>query len=256
LGKAKTKDFDLSASSAKHLHLQLLQVQVQVSAYRVLSFLKGDVACQTSYLFLAPWPAGTAGVWYRRLAARRRHALRGRDAPEKLTMDLYEALLRGEHGRGRSKHALGAGRARAREQQFGDFECGHCRLGVSAEPRLSGVQNRNHCPYCLWSKHVDLQAAGDRLCACKGLMRPVGLALKRTKKKYASASARGELMLVHRCAGCGALSLNRVAADDSAGRLRDVFEASLAHPPEVGVEIELVGVTEAEWMRAALGQTG
>jgi hypothetical protein len=170
-------------------------------------------------------------------------------------MDLYEALLRGEDGRGRSKHRINArltGRARERERLFGDFECGHCRLRVSAEPRLAGVQNRNHCPYCLWSKHVDLRVAGDRLCACKGPMRPVGLALKRTKKKYAAAGARGELMLVHQCAACGAVSLNRVAADDSPARLREVWEASLARPAEVGEGIELV--REAEWVREVLGE--
>ena len=191
---------------------------------------------------------------YSRLAARRRPA--GRDAPEKQIMDLYEALLRGEHGRAKSKHASRTGRAAEHARQFGNFECGHCRLRVSAEPRLAGVQNRNHCPYCLWSKHVDLRAAGDRLCACKGRMRPVGLALKRTKKKYAPDGARGprpkrgELMLVHQCAACGSLSLNRVAADDSAGRLWEVFEASLAQRPEVGEAIELLGAAEGEWMRS------
>ena len=171
-------------------------------------------------------------------------------------MDLYEALLRGEHGRGRSKHRTNAhrsGRDREHERLFGDFECGQCRLRVSAEPRLSGVQNRNHCPYCLWSKHVDLREAGDRLCACKGLMRPVGLALKRTKKKYAAAGARGELLLAHQCAACGAVSLNRVAADDSPARLREVWEASLARRPEVGEEIELVRDAEAAWLMAVLG---
>src|SRR5882672_8967504 len=143
-------------------------------------------------------------------------------------MDLYESLLRGERGRDRSKRLTKdrqPGYARQRERQFGDFECCHCRLRVSAEPLLSGVRNRNHCPYCLWSKHVDLAQAGDRLCACKGPMRPAGLSLKRTRKKYAPAQL-GELMLVHRCAACGAHSLNRVAADDSPQRLWDVFEAS------------------------------
>ena len=155
-------------------------------------------------------------------------------------MDLYEALQRGAGSRARSRREFKTGRAAERERLFGDFECGHCRLHVSAELRRSGVQNRNHCPYCLWSKHVDLRAAGDRLCACKGPMRPVGLALKRTKKKYAPDTARGELMLVHQCAACAAFSLNRVAADDSPQRLMEVLQASLAQPPEVGEGIELV----------------
>jgi hypothetical protein len=46
------------------------------------------------------------------------------------------------------------------------------------------VRNRNHCPYCLWSRCLDLFRAGDRLSACKAPMQPVGLALKHTRKKY------------------------------------------------------------------------
>jgi hypothetical protein len=43
-------------------------------------------------------------------------------------------------------------------------------------------------------------------------MQPVGLTLKRTPKKYGPAA--GELMLIHRCVECGAISINRLAADD------------------------------------------
>ena len=56
-----------------------------------------------------------------------------------------------------------------------DFRCQHCGAYVSASRVLSGVSNRNHCPYCLWSRHLDLFEAGDRLAACKAPMRPVGL---------------------------------------------------------------------------------
>jgi hypothetical protein len=94
-----------------------------------------------------------------------------------------------------------------------DFTCQHCGRYVSARTAVSGVVNRNHCPYCLHSRHVDLFKAGDRLNACKGLMAPVGLTLKRSRDKYATG-ARGELMLVHHCTACGGLSINRIAADD------------------------------------------
>jgi transcription elongation factor Elf1 len=104
-----------------------------------------------------------------------------------------------------------------------DFTCKHCGHFVSARTAISGVVNRNHCPYCLHSRHVDLFEAGDRLCACKGLMAPVGLTLKRSRDKYAS-ERQGELMLVHRCITCGALSINRIAADDDAVRMLDSLE--------------------------------
>jgi hypothetical protein len=108
------------------------------------------------------------------------------------------------------------------------FKCGHCHVFVSAEAILSGVNNRNHCPYCLWSKHLDLYQAGDRLAACKSLMQPVGLALKRTRKKYGPQAANGlrdagELMLVHLCVDCARVSLNRIAADDDVEKAWGIF---------------------------------
>ena len=50
------------------------------------------------------------------------------------------------------------GRAFGSDRDAG-FQCGHCRNFVNAEPFISGVKNRNHCPCCLWSKHVDLYKA-------------------------------------------------------------------------------------------------
>jgi hypothetical protein len=111
---------------------------------------------------------------------------------------------------------------------FGDFTCAHCGYLVSAAHRLSGVNNRNHCPYCLWSRHLDLFAAGDRLSACKGRMKPIGLTMKRSRNKYQLA-ARGELMLIHECTECGALSINRIAADDDSESILLIFRDSLSH---------------------------
>ena len=114
---------------------------------------------------------------------------------------------------------------------FGDFTCAHCGYLVSAAHSLSGVNNRNHCPYCLWSCHLDLLAAGDRLSACKGPMKPIGLTMKKSRNKY-RREARGELMLIHECADCGSLSINRIAADDDSESILTVFQDSLrqSHP--------------------------
>src|SRR5512134_2401456 len=109
---------------------------------------------------------------------------------------------------------------------FGDFRCGHCGNHVSAAHMLSGVNNRNHCPYCLWSRHLDLFAAGDRLSACKGQMKPIGLTMKHDRNKY-RLDQRGELMLVHECTECKALSINRIAADDDPETVMAVFQDSL-----------------------------
>jgi hypothetical protein len=108
---------------------------------------------------------------------------------------------------------------------FGDFTCLHCRRHVSAALALSGVHNRNHCPYCLSSRHLDLFGPGDRLSACKMRMKPVALTLKRAEKRYQFAQP-GELMLVHQCEDCGKISINRIAADDDNGALLDIYHAS------------------------------
>jgi DNA-directed RNA polymerase subunit RPC12/RpoP len=109
-----------------------------------------------------------------------------------------------------------------------DFRCIHCGNHVSAMQIVCGVHNRNHCPYCLWSRHLDLFVAGDRLSACKAPMHPLGLTMKPGRNKYAPSG--GEMMLVHICVDCGRVSLNRIAADDDAQTLMEVFAACRALP--------------------------
>jgi len=122
-----------------------------------------------------------------------------------------------------------------------DFKCGHCRHIVSSDPFLSGVVNRNHCPYCLYSRHLDLYKAGDRLSACKSIMEPVGLTLKKPANKY-SQERGGELMLIHRCLECKKISINRIAADDDAGTLYNLFADTLALDGKTRAQLELTGV--------------
>jgi hypothetical protein len=159
-------------------------------------------------------------------------------------MDLYDELQRPDRRSAKNKHRTPARQLQSaleRERQFGDFTCGNCRWPVSADPAISGVNNRNHCPYCLCSKHVDLYEPGDRLSACKGMMKAVGLAVKPRHKQYAPGQP-GELLIVHRCAGCGTLSINRLAADDSPAALWDVFGASLAQLPGLSAIAQPAGI--------------
>src|ERR1041385_5472097 len=127
------------------------------------------------------------------------------------------------------------GAMRARAASFGDFKCMHCHGIVSSAHFLSGVNNRNHCPYCLWSCHLDLYAAGDRLCACKGQMKPIGLTMKNGRNKY-QLDKRGELMLVHQCIECGSPSINRIAADDDASTIIEIFQASVENQSHIILE--------------------
>jgi hypothetical protein len=82
------------------------------------------------------------------------------------------------------------------------FKCANCGKPVSLE--APGTKNRNHCPFCLFSMHVDIET-GDRKSPCNGLMTPIG-------KMYKSD---GEEVLVHKCIKCGLVRKNRIAGDDS-----------------------------------------
>jgi hypothetical protein len=61
---------------------------------------------------------------------------------------------------------------------------------------------RNHCPVCLYSKHVDI-VPGDRASACRGPMPAVRLEHR---------SGKGAVV-VHRCQRCGFERASRIAAD-------------------------------------------
>ncbi len=121
-----------------------------------------------------------------------------------------------------------------------DFSCINCHYPVSASIQISRVQNRNHCPNCLWSRHLDLFEPGDRLSACKSAMRPIGLTFKRERKRY--SSSQGELMIVHQCTGCGGISLNRCAADDDPARILALATHSAFRAVEVIAQLKQEGI--------------
>ena len=109
------------------------------------------------------------------------------------------------------------------EQKSGAFRCDHCRALVVIN-EFMGTLNRNHCNFCLWSKHVDIKK-GDRQSACKAGMEPIGLTFK-----HEGLSRIGELMLIHYCHGCGKLSINRIAADDMVEEVYGVYYQSQELP--------------------------
>lgn len=136
------------------------------------------------------------------------------------------------------------------------FTCIHCNLYITCDSLIAGVQNRNHCPYCLWSRHLDWRTAGDRLSSCKAGMKPVGLTTKRGRNKYAK-ERDGELMLIHQCTGCDTIIINRIAADDGEKALMAVFEESQTAAPTLQAALEPMGITmltsaDAELVRRRL----
>src|SRR6202790_4659911 len=69
------------------------------------------------------------------------------------------------------------------------FKCKYCRPLCCPPP--SGGHHRNHCPFCLFSRHVDDKRPGDRMSTCGASMEPIGY-FQRHNEEY---------VLVHRCLG-------------------------------------------------------
>ena len=76
------------------------------------------------------------------------------------------------------------------------FICENC--GKEVKPL--GYSSRNHCPFCLWSLHLDVNP-GDRASLCRGKMEPVRV----------ETDPRKGYIIVHRCTACGELKRNRAA---------------------------------------------
>lgn len=68
------------------------------------------------------------------------------------------------------------------------FVCANC--GKEILPL--GYSSRNHCPFCLWSLHLD-ENPGDRASECGGKMQPISVTPD-PKKGY---------VITHKCVKCG-----------------------------------------------------
>lgn len=107
----------------------------------------------------------------------------------------------------------------------GSFTCENCGREVSL--KALGTSHRNHCPFCLWSKHLD-NRSGDRKAFCGGLMTPIALTFKHEGiDKFTGKPRQGEIMIIHQCIICGKISLNRIAGDDLPSTILKIFKNSL-----------------------------
>ncbi|MEK7611858.1 MAG: RNHCP domain-containing protein [Patescibacteria group bacterium] len=87
-----------------------------------------------------------------------------------------------------------------------DFICEHCGAPVT------GDGYTNHCPKCLWSKHVDINP-GDRAEVCRGLMKPTHVEMERDHET-----------LTHTCVLCGEMRRNKIQKNDSREALFEIIE--------------------------------
>jgi hypothetical protein len=88
------------------------------------------------------------------------------------------------------------------QKKVEDFVCEKCGTAVK------GSGYTNHCPHCLWSKHVDVNP-GDRAAVCCGMMEPVNIVCE-----------KGDWVMTHRCLICGHEKRNKVEKNDNQAELQ------------------------------------
>ena len=79
-----------------------------------------------------------------------------------------------------------------------EFICENCNKQVN---KLN-YTSRDHCPYCLYSKHVDINP-GDRKNECRGLLAPIDI--EKFKDTY---------KIIYKCEKCKQTHKNIIATDD------------------------------------------
>ena len=90
-----------------------------------------------------------------------------------------------------------------------NFTC--CKCGN----KIQGNGYTNHCPKCLWSKHVDVNP-GDRAESCGGMMEPMNLVIK-----------NGEYIIIHQCQKCGFKKKNKTVENDDADAIIQISKKEM-----------------------------
>ena len=87
-----------------------------------------------------------------------------------------------------------------------EFICENCGMKVDK----LGYTSRDHCPYCLCSKHVDINP-GDRLNKCKGVLIPIDV------EKY-----KDTYKIIYKCNKCNEIHKNIMAQDDDLNKIIEI----------------------------------
>lgn len=98
------------------------------------------------------------------------------------------------------------------QKKIENFTCDVCGTEVK------GTGYTDHCPLCLWSKHVDINP-GDRRAECGGLMRPIG-----------TTQRRGNWRILYRCQKCGFRRINDISEDDNFQKILEISSKTLTFP--------------------------
>lgn len=91
------------------------------------------------------------------------------------------------------------------------FICDVCGKKV---PKLI-YSSRDHCPFCLCSKHVDANP-GDRLEKCHGILKPISI----------EKGKKDTLKIIFKCQKCGIIRKNVMAKDDNFEKVLEIMKNS------------------------------
>lgn len=88
-----------------------------------------------------------------------------------------------------------------------EFICDNCKKVV----QKLVYSSRDHCNYCLYSKHVDINP-GDRMSLCRGNLVPIDI--EKHKDTY---------KIIYKCDKCSSIKKNIVAKDDDFEKILDLM---------------------------------
>lgn len=89
-----------------------------------------------------------------------------------------------------------------------NFICENCKKEVSKLKYTA----RDHCNFCLYSKHVDVNP-GDRLNTCLGMLVPIDI------EKY-----KDTYKIIYKCNKCGNTHKNIIAKDDNFDEILNIMK--------------------------------
>lgn len=92
------------------------------------------------------------------------------------------------------------------------FVCEMCGKEVSPLKYTA----RDHCPYCLVSKHVD-NNPGDRECDCHGMLKPISI----------ESSKKGRYKIIYNCQRCNIIKKNIAAKDDDINKIIEIMSSQI-----------------------------
>ena len=92
-----------------------------------------------------------------------------------------------------------------------EFICEYCNKKV----KKLNYTARDHCPYCLYSKHLDINP-GDRSNTCHGLLEPIGI--EKFKNTY---------KIIYKCTKCGEKHKNIMANDDDFSKIIELSSKNI-----------------------------